>query len=123
MLGDDVEVGSCSNIDRGALGDTVIGNDVKIDSQVQIAHNVKVGDHSALAGCSGIAGSTHVGQHCMLGGGAGLGLAIARRIAELHRGQLTLNARPDGQAGLCVSLWLYSYECRGQTTAPRRPSQ
>lgn len=72
MLGDDVEVGSCSSIDRGALGDTVIGCDVKIDSQVQIAHNVQIGDHSALAGCVGIAGSTKVGKHCMLGGGAGL---------------------------------------------------
>ncbi|RTR03413.1 UDP-3-O-(3-hydroxymyristoyl)glucosamine N-acyltransferase [Halomonas nitroreducens] len=72
VLGDDVEVGSCSSIDRGALGDTVIGNDVKIDSQVQIAHNVQVGDHSALAGCVGIAGSTRVGRHCMLGGGVGL---------------------------------------------------
>lgn len=72
ILGDDVEVGSCSSIDRGALGDTVIGNDVKIDSQVQIAHNVQIGDHSALAGCVGIAGSTKVGKHCMLGGGVGL---------------------------------------------------
>lgn len=72
VLGDDVEVGSCSSIDRGALGDTVIGNDVKIDSQVQIAHNVHIGDHSALAGCVGIAGSTQVGRHCMLGGGVGL---------------------------------------------------
>ncbi|NOG30650.1 UDP-3-O-(3-hydroxymyristoyl)glucosamine N-acyltransferase [Halomonas sp. TBZ9] len=72
ILGDDVEVGSCSSIDRGALGDTVIGNDVKIDSQVQIAHNVHIGDHTALAGCVGIAGSTRVGKHCMLGGGVGL---------------------------------------------------
>ncbi|MFG6138403.1 UDP-3-O-(3-hydroxymyristoyl)glucosamine N-acyltransferase [Halomonas sp. B23F22_10] len=72
VLGDDVEVGSCSSIDRGALGDTVIGEDVKIDSQVQIAHNVQVGAHSALAGCVGIAGSTRVGRHCMLGGGVGL---------------------------------------------------
>ncbi|TDX27829.1 UDP-3-O-[3-hydroxymyristoyl] glucosamine N-acyltransferase [Modicisalibacter xianhensis] len=72
VLGDDVEVGSCSSIDRGALGDTVIGNDVKIDSQVQIAHNVQIGDHTALAGCVGIAGSTRVGRHCMLGGGVGL---------------------------------------------------
>jgi len=72
VLGDDVEVGSCSSIDRGALGDTVIGDDVKIDSQVQIAHNVRIGDHSALAGCVGIAGSTSVGRHCMLGGGVGL---------------------------------------------------
>lgn len=72
VLGNDVEVGSCSSIDRGALGDTIIGNDVKIDSQVQIAHNVQIGDHSALAGCVGIAGSTKVGRHCMLGGGVGL---------------------------------------------------
>ncbi|MBF7053730.1 UDP-3-O-(3-hydroxymyristoyl)glucosamine N-acyltransferase [Halomonas sp. KAO] len=72
VLGDDVEVGSCSSIDRGALGDTLIGNDVKIDSQVQIAHNVQIGEHSALAGCVGIAGSTKVGRHCMLGGGVGL---------------------------------------------------
>ncbi len=72
VLGDDVEVGSCSSIDRGALGDTLIGRDVKIDSQVQIAHNVTIGDHSALAGCVGIAGSTQVGKHCMLGGGVGL---------------------------------------------------
>lgn len=72
VLGDDVEVGSCSSIDRGALDDTVIGNDVKIDSQVQIAHNVHIGDHSALAGCVGIAGSTRVGRNCMLGGGVGL---------------------------------------------------
>ncbi|WNK20771.1 UDP-3-O-(3-hydroxymyristoyl)glucosamine N-acyltransferase [Halomonas piscis] len=72
VLGDDVEVGSCSSIDRGALGDTLIGDDVKIDSQVQIAHNVQIGDHSALAGCVGIAGSTRVGRHCMLGGGVGL---------------------------------------------------
>lgn len=72
ILGDDVEVGSCSSIDRGALDDTVIGNDVKIDSQVQIAHNVRIGDHTALAGCVGIAGSTRVGRNCMLGGGVGL---------------------------------------------------
>lgn len=72
IVGDDVEIGSCTSIDRGALDDTVIGNDVKIDSQVQIAHNVHIGDHSALAGCVGIAGSTHVGRHCQLGGGVGL---------------------------------------------------
>ncbi|MFC0268791.1 UDP-3-O-(3-hydroxymyristoyl)glucosamine N-acyltransferase [Kushneria aurantia] len=72
VIGDDVEIGSCTSIDRGALDDTRIGNDVKIDSQVQIAHNVHIGDHSALAGCVGIAGSTQVGRHCQLGGGVGL---------------------------------------------------
>lgn len=81
-LGNDVEVGSCSSIDRGALGDTIIGNDVKIDSQVQIAHNVQIGDHSALAGCVGIAGSTKIGRGCLLGGGVGVAghLEIADRV-------------------------------------------
>ena len=82
VLGNDVEVGSCTSIDRGALGDTVIGHDVKIDSQVQIAHNVHIGDHSALAGCVGVAGSTRVGQHCLLGGGVGLAghIELADRV-------------------------------------------
>lgn len=81
-LGHDVEIGSCSSVDRGALGDTLIGNDVKIDSQVQIAHNVQIGDHSALAGCVGIAGSTKIGQGCLLGGGVGIAghLDIADRV-------------------------------------------
>lgn len=73
VIGNDVEIGASSSIDRGALGDTIIGNDVKIDSQVQVAHNVQVGDHSALAGCVGVAGSTKIGRGCLLGGGVGLG--------------------------------------------------
>lgn len=71
-IGDDVEIGACTTIDRGALGNTVIGNNVIIDNLVQIAHNVRIGDHSALAGCAAIAGSTVVGRHCVLAGGAGL---------------------------------------------------
>jgi UDP-3-O-[3-hydroxymyristoyl] glucosamine N-acyltransferase len=71
-LGDDVEVGSCSSIDRGAIGDTVIADGVKIDSQVHIAHNVQVGRHSAIAGCAAIAGSSRVGEHCTIAGGAGI---------------------------------------------------
>lgn len=72
VLGDDVEIGANSTIDRGALEDTVIGNGVKIDNLVQIAHNVKIGDHTAIAGCVGIAGSSEIGSHCMLGGGVGV---------------------------------------------------
>jgi UDP-3-O-[3-hydroxymyristoyl] glucosamine N-acyltransferase len=71
-IGDDVEIGANTTIDRGALGNTTIGNGVIIDNQVQIAHNVQVGDNSALAGCSAIAGSTKVGKNCVLAGGAGL---------------------------------------------------
>lgn len=69
-IGDDVEVGANTCIDRGALDDTVIGNGVKLDNLVQIGHNVKVGDHTAMAGCAGVAGSAVIGAHCTVGGGA-----------------------------------------------------
>lgn len=67
-IGNDVEIGANTTIDRGALDDTVIGNGVKIDNQVQIAHNCVLGDHTAVAGTVGIAGSTTFGQRCMIGG-------------------------------------------------------
>jgi UDP-3-O-[3-hydroxymyristoyl] glucosamine N-acyltransferase len=70
VIGDDVEIGANTCIDRGALGDTVIGDGVKIDNLVQIGHNVRIGAHTAIAGNVGIAGSTTIGAHCMLGGGS-----------------------------------------------------
>jgi UDP-3-O-[3-hydroxymyristoyl] glucosamine N-acyltransferase len=69
-IGDDVEIGANTTIDRGALDDTVIEDGVKIDNLVQIAHNCRVGAHSAIAGCAGIAGSTRIGKHCLIGGAA-----------------------------------------------------
>lgn len=71
-LGDDVEIGANTAIDRGALDNTSLGNGVKIDNLVQVAHNVQIGDHTALAGKVGIAGSTRIGSHCMLGGASGV---------------------------------------------------
>jgi UDP-3-O-[3-hydroxymyristoyl] glucosamine N-acyltransferase len=68
VIGDDVEIGANTTIDRGAMGDTVIDEGVKIDNQVQIAHNCRIGAHSAIAGCTGIAGSAIIGRHCQLGG-------------------------------------------------------
>jgi UDP-3-O-[3-hydroxymyristoyl] glucosamine N-acyltransferase len=68
IIGDDVEIGSSSTIDRGALSDTIIHDGVKIDNQCQIAHNVVIGEHTAIAGGSNIAGSTQVGKNCILGG-------------------------------------------------------
>ena len=68
VIGDDVEIGANTTIDRGAIDDTIIGNGVKIDNQVQIAHNCHIGDHTAIAGCVGIAGSARIGKRCMLGG-------------------------------------------------------
>lgn len=71
-IGDDVEIGAGTTIDRGALDDTVIGNRVIIDNQVQIAHNVVIGDNTGIAGCAAISGSTRVGSNCTIAGGAGL---------------------------------------------------
>jgi UDP-3-O-[3-hydroxymyristoyl] glucosamine N-acyltransferase len=69
-IGDDVEIGANTTIDRGALDDTVIEEGVKLDNQVQVGHNVRIGAHSAVAGCVGIAGSADIGRHCTLGGAA-----------------------------------------------------
>ena len=69
-IGNDVEIGANTCIDRGALQDTVIEDGVKLDNLVQIGHNVRVGKHSAMAGCAGVAGSATIGAHCTVGGGA-----------------------------------------------------
>ena len=72
VIGNDVDIGANTTIDRGALDDTVIDDGVKLDNLIQIAHNVRIGAHSAVAGCAGLAGSSEVGRHCTLGGGVGL---------------------------------------------------
>ncbi|MCU1715824.1 UDP-3-O-(3-hydroxymyristoyl)glucosamine N-acyltransferase [Pseudomonas sp. 5P_3.1_Bac2] len=71
-IGDDVEIGANTTIDRGALSDTLIGNGVKLDNQIMIAHNVQIGDNTAMAGCCGISGSTKIGSNCMIAGGVGM---------------------------------------------------
>lgn len=69
-IGNDVEIGANTTVDRGALDDTVIGDGCKIDNQVQIAHNCRIGAHSVIAGCAGIAGSVTLGERCIIGGAA-----------------------------------------------------
>jgi UDP-3-O-[3-hydroxymyristoyl] glucosamine N-acyltransferase len=73
VIGDDVEVGANTTIDRGALGDTRIDEGVRLDNQIQVGHNVHIGAHTAIAACTGIAGSTRIGARCMIGGGTGIG--------------------------------------------------
>ncbi len=70
VIGDDVEVGAGTTIDRGTLDDTVIEDGVKLDNQIQIGHNVRVGAHTAMAGCVGVAGSARIGRYCTFGGAA-----------------------------------------------------
>jgi UDP-3-O-[3-hydroxymyristoyl] glucosamine N-acyltransferase len=72
VIGDDCEIGANSCIDRGAVGDTILGEDVRIDNLCQIGHNVQVGAHTAIAGTGGAAGSAKIGRYCLLGGGAGV---------------------------------------------------
>lgn len=72
IIGDDVQVGANTTIDRGSLGDTKIGNGVVIDNLVQIGHNCEIGDHTGIAGCVGIAGSVIIGRFCTLAGGVGV---------------------------------------------------
>ena len=69
-IGDDVEIGANTTIDRGAMDDTVIGDGVKLDNQIQIGHNCRVGAHTAMAGCVAVAGSADIGSHCTIGAGA-----------------------------------------------------
>lgn len=70
VIGNDVEIGANTTIDRGALADTVIEDGVKMDNQIQIAHNCHIGAHTAIAACVGIAGSAHIGKYCSIGGAA-----------------------------------------------------
>jgi UDP-3-O-[3-hydroxymyristoyl] glucosamine N-acyltransferase len=72
QIGDDVEIGANTTIDRGAIDDTVVEHGVKLDNQIQVGHNVTIGAHTAIAGCVGISGSTTIGKRCMIGGGVGI---------------------------------------------------
>ena len=72
VIGNDVEIGANTVVDRGALEDTIIGNGVKLDNLIQVAHNVQIGDDTVIAGCAGIAGSAKIGKRCALGGQAGI---------------------------------------------------
>jgi UDP-3-O-[3-hydroxymyristoyl] glucosamine N-acyltransferase len=71
-VGDDCEIGANTTIDRGAIDDTVLEQDVRLDNQIQVAHNVHIGAHTAIAGCVAIAGSTKIGRYCLIGGAAGI---------------------------------------------------
>lgn len=104
VIGDDVEIGAGTTIDRGALGDTVIGDGVKLDNQIQVGHNVNIGAHTAMAGCVGIAGSATIGQYCTVGGGAVIlgHLTIADRV-NISAGALV--TKSISEAGTYGGAW------------------
>jgi UDP-3-O-[3-hydroxymyristoyl] glucosamine N-acyltransferase len=97
-IGDDVEIGANTCVDRGALGDTVIERGVKLDNLVQIAHNVHIGEDSAMAGCVGVAGSARIGAHCTVGG-AGMILGHLTLADNVHVSSGTLISRSIHQPG------------------------
>ncbi|TVQ43549.1 MAG: UDP-3-O-(3-hydroxymyristoyl)glucosamine N-acyltransferase [Gammaproteobacteria bacterium] len=101
VIGNDVEIGANTTIDRGAIGDTVIEDGVKLDNQIQVAHNVHIGAHTAIAAMVGIAGSTRIGSHCMIAGQAGIGghLEICDRVVLIGRAMVTHSIREPGMYG------------------------
>ena len=98
LIGDDVEIGANTTIDRGALGDTVIEDGVKLDNQIQVAHNVHIGAHTAMAGCVGIAGSATIGRRCTVGGGAII-LGHLQIADDVHVSAGTLVAKSIAEPG------------------------
>jgi UDP-3-O-[3-hydroxymyristoyl] glucosamine N-acyltransferase len=101
ILGDDVEVGANTTIDRGALGDTVLGNGVKLDNLIQIAHNVHIGEHTAIAANVGIAGSARIGARCMIGGCSCINghIEIADDVVIIGFSMVTKSLTEKGQYG------------------------
>ena len=98
IIGDSVEIGANCAIDRGALEDTVIGDGCKLDNLIQVAHNVRIGERTAIAGCVGIAGSAIVGRRCRIGGGAGI-LGHLEICDDVTISAMSMVTRSIGQPG------------------------
>ncbi len=119
VIGDDVEIGANTTIDCGALSDTLIGNGVKIDNLVMVAHNVSIGDHTIIAGCVGIAGSVRVGRYCMIGGLAGINghlsicdRAVITAMSGVNRSVTEPGVYSSGPCGVQPSRqWHKNFAC------------
>lgn len=107
VIGDDVEIGANTTVDRGALEDTVIEEGVKLDNQIQVAHNVRIGAHSAMAGCVGIAGSARIGRNCTVGG-AGMILGHLQIADNVSISSGTLITKSISQPGAYTSAMPFS---------------
>ena len=104
VIGNDVEIGANTTVDRGALDDTVIEDGVKLDNQIQIGHNVHIGAHSAFAGCVGIAGSARIGRRCTIGGGS-IVLGHLEIADDVHIGAASVVTKSIIQAGEYTGLY------------------
>ena len=99
VVGDDCEIGANTCIDRGVIEDTVLGCDVRLDNLIQVAHNVRIGDHTAIAGCTAIAGSTRIGRYCMIAGAVGIAghLEICDRVVVTAMSLVSSSIREPGE--------------------------
>jgi UDP-3-O-[3-hydroxymyristoyl] glucosamine N-acyltransferase len=97
-IGNDVEIGANTTVDRGAIEDTVIEDGAKLDNQIQVAHNVQIGAHTVIAGCTGISGSTTIGRRCMIGGQVGIAghLSICDDVVLTGRSFVTSSIHKPG---------------------------
>ncbi|MDP1997747.1 MAG: UDP-3-O-(3-hydroxymyristoyl)glucosamine N-acyltransferase [Gallionella sp.] len=107
VIGNDVEIGANTTIDRGALDDTVIEDGVKLDNQIQVAHNVRIGAHTAIAGCAGIAGSAVIGRYCLIGGGARI-LGHLQLADHVEIAAHTLVGKSIREAGSYAAIFPFS---------------
>ncbi len=98
IIGDDVDIGANTTIDRGALADTIIEDGVKLDNQIQIGHNCHIGAHTAMAGCVGVAGSAKIGKYCTFGGAA-MVLGHLTIVDHVHIGSGSMVSRSINEAG------------------------
>ena len=115
-VGDDVEIGANTCIDRGALDDTVIEDGVKLDNLIQIGHNVRIGRHSAMAGCVGVAGSATIGAHCTVGGGA-IVLGHLELADNVHISAATVVTRSISQPGQYTGMFPIDDNARWEKNA------
>ena len=97
ILEDNVDVGAGTTIDRATLGSTILRKGVKLDNQIQIAHNVEIGEHTAIAAQTGIAGSTKIGKHCLIGGQVGIvgHITIGDRVRIQAQSGIGRNIKDD----------------------------
>jgi len=106
VIGNDVEIGANTTVDRGALDDTVIEEGVKLDNQIQVGHNVRIGAHTAIAACAGIAGSARVGKFCKIGGASGIAGHIS--IADhVEISAFTLIAKSIDKPGIYTGAYAF----------------
>jgi UDP-3-O-[3-hydroxymyristoyl] glucosamine N-acyltransferase len=116
LIGDDVEIGANTSIDRGAMNDTIIEDGVKLDNQIQIGHNCHIGAHTLMSGCVGVAGSAVIGKHCVFGGAAMIlgHLTIADHV-QISSGSLV--TRSIGEPGLYTGFYPIAKNADWEKTA------